>query len=370
MTEERKNRAGPSIQSRFNRSNQITGAPAMATASPSPAPPPPPPPPSSSSRSYDLEITVVSAKHLKNVNWRHGDLKPYAVAYLQSDRRAATKPDDSGSTRPVWNERLSLPLPVPFSPHDTSLLLTLDIFHSKPSETPKPLVGSARIPLKDLVDPDNFLSFGSSSPIKTIELSRPSGRPQGKVRIKLSICERPAPPEPNYQFPHPPPANFYYSVPRDAYRSYSPPPPPTPQHVMPYSHAIPPRPSQYPYPTYADHYSAYYSTTPYYSVPTAGAPQRVPVPVPAPARSYYNHPAGYGGPSAPVDYAPQQSSYDNRTNSGKFGVGTGLAVGAVAGAFGAMALEEGIKYEEEKIAGKVESDPVTRDSYSEYRADY
>lgn len=340
----------------------------MATASP----PPLQPPATASSRSYDLEVTVVSAKHLKNVNWRHGDLKPYAVAYLHPDRRFATKPDDSGSTRPVWNERLSLPLPVPFSPHDPSLLLTLDIFHSKPSETPKPLVGSSRIPLKDLIDPDNFLSFDSSCLIKTIELSRPSGRPQGKVRIKLSIRERPAPlPEPNYQYPPQPPANFYYSVPRDAYQSYSPPPPPTPQHVMPYSHAIPPRPSQYLYPPYSDHYSGYYSTTtPYYSAPPAAVSQPGPVPVPPPARSYYNRPAGSGGPSAPVDYTSRQSSYDDRTSSGKFGVGTGLAVGGVAGAFGAMTFEEGIKYEEEKIAGKVQSDLGTRDSYSEYRADY
>ncbi|KAJ4795800.1 Calcium-dependent lipid-binding (CaLB domain) family protein [Rhynchospora pubera] len=340
----------------------------MATASP----PPPQPPTTASSRSYDLEITVISAKHLKNVNWRHGDLKPYAVAYLHPDRRSATKPDDSGSTRPVWNERLSLSLPVPFSPHDPSLLLTLDIFHSKPSETPKPLVGSTRIPLKDLIDPDDFLSSHSSSPIKTIELCRPSGRPQGKVRIKLSIRERPAPPPPppppeqNYQFP-PPPTNFYYSVPPPI-RSYSPPPPPTPQHVMPYSSAIPPpRPSQYSYPSYSDHYSGYYSTPPYYSAPPAGVPPPGPVPVPAPVRPYYDRPAGYGGPSAPVDYAPRQSAYDNRTNSGKFGVGTGLAVGAVAGAFGAMALEEGVKYEEEKIAGKVESDLVTRDNYNRTR---
>lgn len=38
------------------------------------------------------------------------------------------------------------------------------------------------------------------------------------------------------------------------------------------------------------------------------------------------------------------------------GFGTGLAVGAVAGALGGRALEEGLKYEEEKIAEKVEND--------------
>ncbi|KAJ6892038.1 hypothetical protein NC651_025279 [Populus alba x Populus x berolinensis] len=40
----------------------------------------------------------------------------------------------------------------------------------------------------------------------------------------------------------------------------------------------------------------------------------------------------------------------------RMGFGTGLAVGAVAGALGGLALEEGLKYEEEKIAEKVEND--------------
>lgn len=51
------------------------------------------------------------------------------------------------------------------------------------------------------------------------------------------------------------------------------------------------------------------------------------------------------------------------------GMGTGLAVGAVAGALGGLALEEGIKYEEEKISERVEND-FARDDYSDYRVDY
>lgn len=51
------------------------------------------------------------------------------------------------------------------------------------------------------------------------------------------------------------------------------------------------------------------------------------------------------------------------------GFGTGLAVGAVAGALGGLALEEGLKYEE-KSAERVENDLAGRDDYSEYRVDY
>lgn len=154
-----------------------------------------PPPP----RPLDLELTVVSAKHLKNVNWRSGDLKPYAVFWVDPDRRHSTRSDDCGSTQPVWNERFTLPIPVPL--HDA--VLTLEIFHSKPSETPKPLVATLRVELKDLSDPEN------SSKIRTFPLLRPSGRPQGKIRVKLGIRERPLPPPHDYHFP--PPSSYYYT---------------------------------------------------------------------------------------------------------------------------------------------------------------
>lgn len=52
---------------------------------------------------------------------------------------------------------------------------------------------------------------------------------------------------------------------------------------------------------------------------------------------------------------------------GKMGLGAGLAVGAVAGALGGLALEEGLKYEEDKITGRVERDLAGRDDYSDYR---
>lgn len=53
-------------------------------------------------------------------------------------------------------------------------------------------------------------------------------------------------------------------------------------------------------------------------------------------------------------------------------MGTGLAVGAVAGALGGLAIDEAVKYKEEKAAERVEEKvvPAGRDDYSEYRGDY
>uniref|UniRef100_A0ACD5VU11 Uncharacterized protein n=1 Tax=Avena sativa TaxID=4498 RepID=A0ACD5VU11_AVESA len=299
------------------------------------APPPSIPPPASAPpKSLDLEVTVVSGKHLKNVNWRRGDLRAYAVAYLDPSRRTATRPDDAGGCKPAWNERIVIPLPPHLSPHDPSLLLSLDVFHSKPSDSPKPLVGSARSPLRDLLFPanPNPSSDSPASPIITLPLLRPSGRPQGKLRIRVALRERsPPPPEPQY----PPSSSPYY---------FPSPPPPT--------YSAPPQFGL----------DQYYRPSGYYSAP------------PPPSQYEYT-----GGPSAPVEYGrqyEQRGRTDGRTDggtaSGRYGLGTGLAVGAVAGAVGALAIDEGVKYKEEKTAERVGEKvaPVARDDYSEYRGEY
>lgn len=51
------------------------------------------------------------------------------------------------------------------------------------------------------------------------------------------------------------------------------------------------------------------------------------------------------------------------------GLGTGLAVGAVAGAVGGIALEEGLNHED-TIAKRIESNFAARDDYSHYPAEY
>ncbi|KAG8380790.1 hypothetical protein BUALT_Bualt06G0052800 [Buddleja alternifolia] len=313
------------------------------------APRPPPP-----TKLYDLEVTIVSAKHLKNVNWRNGDLKPYVILWVDPDRRQATKPDDFGSTRPVWNERFLFPLTL--SPTDS--ILTLEIFHSKPSEAPKPLVGTARFEIRDLL----VESGESDTRVRTFELHRPSGRPHGKIRLRLGLIERPVE---NYHTA--PPSGYYYSLappPSMPYRGYTPSQyssvPPSPSLSPP-----PQPPPPQPYYSYSDPQSGYYSS--YYSQP-----------LPPPPRPFFERQSSYGGPgpSAPVDYTP----YDYHKRSGGksgmgmgMGMGTGLAVGAVAGTLGGLALEEGVKYEEEKIAERVENDLASTsrgDHYGEYRSDY
>ncbi|XP_059666380.1 protein SRC2-like [Cornus florida] len=306
--------------------------------------------PPSESEPFDLDITIVSAKHLKNVNWRYGDLKPYAIFWVDPARRNTTKSDDSGSTRPVWNERFLIPFTLPL--HHS--FLTVEIFHSYPTETPKPLVGTLRIALQNLFDSDD------SNPLRTLQLLRPSGRPQGKIRVKLALREHPSPPPvPAYHIT--PLPNFYYpTAPPPLYRGYS--TSPSTATLPPPSQVAFPSPSRplhtHAYGAYSDpnsgHYYGYYSQPP------------PPTLIPSPPLPSFDWQSSCGGPSAPVDYTP----YDQRPKGAKMGFGTGLAVGAVAGAMGGLALEEGLKDEEDRISERGENDLAARNYYSKYWVDY
>ncbi|KAG2723858.1 hypothetical protein I3843_02G166700 [Carya illinoinensis] len=242
----------------------------------------------------DLELTIVSAKHLKNVNWKNKDLKPYA-----------------SFTFPLTN-------PV------QDFVLTLEIFHSKPSKTPMPLVGTLRVPLKDLANnPDDPIR------IKTFQLTRPSVVRERPLSLDYHVAPQPS---------------YYYSgattLPPHDYKGYSP-------YTLPLFALSPlqPSPVSYLYSSDPNAYSGYYIG--YYS----SAP-----PPPIPPRPFFDQPMNYGGPGGPN--GPSAVDYS--------GLGTGLAMGAVVGALGGLALEEGLKYEQENIMDRVENDVAARDDYSDY----
>lgn len=295
----------------------------------------------SSPTTHDLEITIICAKHLKNVNWRNGgDLKPYVVIYLDSDYGLATHSDDSGSTRPVWNERFTLP--VTHSVRES--VLTLEIFHSKVSDTPKPLVGSVTFPLVHLVDSD---SSDPSQYVRKLEVLRPSGRPQGKIRAKLVLKERPLPP----------PSQDYQSAPDFSHYYYSAPPPPFPPPSRDYSYYTSyytPQPPAPPRPLFsrASSYSLPSGSLNVPSAPVDFSPsqdyKQPPLP-PQPRASGYGVPSG-SGPSAPVDYSP----YDQKLQK----------------QFGGLSLEEEVNRKGKEKRAESEFTPRENYSYSDYRHDY
>ncbi|KAK6936810.1 C2 domain [Dillenia turbinata] len=161
---------------------------------------------------HEVQVTISSAKHLKNVNWRHGDIRPYAVVWVDPSNKFTTRVAD-GDTSPFWDERLVIQLTAPV---DDSIL-HIDIVHANPEEDTKPLIGSARLSLSEVFD-----DVGFNEPLeKTLRLRRPSGRPQGKLEVKVVLSEH------RYHAPEPyAPDPYYVPPPPPPYYAHPPPPPP------------------------------------------------------------------------------------------------------------------------------------------------
>ena len=155
---------------------------------------------------YEVEVTVGSARDLKNVNWRHGDLRPYAVAWVDSGARCSTRVDLDGGESPAWDEKVLVPLP-PASRLDDAVL-HVDVVHANADEGVKPLVGSARLPLRDVLDEAGL----GGKAARNLRLKRPSGRPQGRLDVHVAVKE-PA----RYYDPYPAPGAYAQTGTRDPY---------------------------------------------------------------------------------------------------------------------------------------------------------
>lgn len=279
------------------------------------------------SRYGELEVTITSANDLKNVNWRHGPLRPYVVIWVDPARKLTTRVDEEGDVFPQWDQTLIVPLNAP--PSDSTLYI--DVVHAGAKDDVKPLIGSARLPLRDVLDHPR-------GGVRKLELRRPSGRPHGKITVETTLrgSNRYGAPD-AYRSGTPYGARDYEAP--DPYRSsayrdpYDAPPPPPTAYASPYAAAAVP-PVGYPY-------GGAPAAQPGYGQPSYGQPQ--------PA---YGQPS-YGG------YGQQQVDQPKKN---KFGMGTGLAVGAVAGVLGGLALSEGVDALEDHIANEA-ADKVEDQEY-------
>lgn len=136
---------------------------------------------------------------------------------------------------------------------------------------------------------------------------------------------------------------------RDPYRRA-----PDAYYAPPYGYGVPPPPSassrDYPPPPPPPAYGAPVHD-PYHAAPPSGYPYAA-----------YNAPPAYGQPSyGQAPYGEPVYGTPGEKKKSKFGgMGTGLAVGAVAGALGGLALAEGADFLEDKVeddvAERVEDD--------------
>ncbi|KAM0911186.1 hypothetical protein ACQ4PT_013633 [Festuca glaucescens] len=288
---------------------------------------------------YEVEVTVGSARDLKNVNWRNGDLKPYAVLWVDSGAaRVSTRVDLDNGECPSWDEKVLVPLPPSSRLQDA--VLYIDVVHANAAEGVKPLVGSAWLPLRDVVDDAGV--GGKAS--RNLRLKRPSGRPQGRLDVRVAVRE-PSRYYDGNQAGYPAPAGYSYSQPgaygssRDTYGSTAP----------------------GGYGAGAGGYGAAYAAAPPAGYPAYGVTQ--------PPQAAYGSAQAYGAaPPAQAGYGSAQPAYGASTTTAYvepakkkgMGMGAGLAVGAAAGVLGGLALAGGASYLEDKfedhVAERVEED--------------
>jgi hypothetical protein len=282
---------------------------------------------------YEVEVTVGSATNLKNVNWRNGDLKPYAVLWVDDGPKCSTRVDLDNGEDPVWDDKLVVPVPPPSAARLDDAVLCIDIVHANAAEGVKPLVGSARLPLRDVLDDAGVGAKVS----RTLTLKRPSGRPQGRLDVRVAVREAA-----RYYDPNPYPAPGYGVGSRDPYYGGG---------------------------------GAGAGQPPYgYGQPAYAAP---PAGYPAAGGSAAAYGGGaYGAPAAAYGAAPPVAATAAAPDgkSSKMGMGTGLAVGAAAGVLGGLALAGGASYLEDKledhVAEKVEEDLYTGGDDGDYDDDY
>lgn len=166
-----------------------------------------------SSRGREVEVTISSAKNIKNVNWRNGPNKPYAVVWIDPKYKFSTRVDEEDDTCPSWNQTFVIPLPPGNDDDYEDDKVYIDVVHAGGEENTKPLIGSANLSLRDVIDDAGF-----GVPVeKTLKLKRPSGRPHGKLDVTVTVREpryQPAPgsyhapPQPVYDYPYAPPQPY------------------------------------------------------------------------------------------------------------------------------------------------------------------
>lgn len=155
-----------------------------------------------------VETTFICAKHLKNVNRGHGNLLPYAVVWADPSCKCSTLADPIGGSSPRWNQTLPVLLPQGTAVEDA--VLHFELVHAGSEHDTNPLIGQAELQLHDA-----FKDYSSGGRVnrQTIQLKRPSGRPQGTVDVELVVkemCHR-VPPTANVA--PPPPASREYTAP-------------------------------------------------------------------------------------------------------------------------------------------------------------
>ncbi|XWS42606.1 hypothetical protein CRYUN_Cryun16bG0028300 [Craigia yunnanensis] len=133
-----------------------------------------------------LEINLISAEDLILVS---KNMKTYAVAWVQVDRKLATGVDQIGGTDPTWNEKFLFRVDDKFLNSEDATIV-VEIYAA--AWVKDALIGYANVLIKDIFhlrSVTNAKTNNSATRTVTLQIRRPSGRPQGILNMEVALVD-------------------------------------------------------------------------------------------------------------------------------------------------------------------------------------
>ncbi|MED6123931.1 hypothetical protein PIB30_054204 [Stylosanthes scabra] len=131
-----------------------------------------------------LEINVISAQDLAPVS---KSMRPYAVAWLNPERRLATQVDEVGHTNPTWDEKFVYRVDEEFLNSENSVIM-IEIYNN--GWLRDVLIGTVGVLVSNLIPPS--ARSGNRKPklrFVALQIRRPSGRLQGILNIGVTLVD-------------------------------------------------------------------------------------------------------------------------------------------------------------------------------------
>ncbi|KAI4301955.1 hypothetical protein L6164_035185 [Bauhinia variegata] len=137
-----------------------------------------------SSPNQILEISLISAQELAPVT---KSIRAYAVAWLHPERRLTTRIDEDGDVDPIWNEKFVFRVDDEFL-NDKNSALVVEIYAS--AWLKDVLIGTVGVNMSNLLPPSaRSAKRKPKMHHLSLQVRRPSGRPQGILNIGVSLLD-------------------------------------------------------------------------------------------------------------------------------------------------------------------------------------
>ncbi|XP_039018896.1 uncharacterized protein LOC120150273 [Hibiscus syriacus] len=133
-----------------------------------------------------LEMNLVSAEDLAPVS---KNMKTYAVVWIKPDEKLATGVDQNGGTDPTWKDRFTFKVDDKFLNSEDAKIV-VEIYAA--AWVKDALVGSVKVLFNDIFHLRSVADAETNNSARrtvTLQIRRPSGRPQGILKMEVALVD-------------------------------------------------------------------------------------------------------------------------------------------------------------------------------------